>query len=188
VVSLVVTLERFNLLVTFHPNQAGLAEREVRKRVEDVGGHVEDIERSSIDGVFCVRLAGDAKEIVSSLHSEFQEAPEMLVHTYHWVPIDVWVEANEEVMIDTVKDLAQGIGENEKWMMHVHKRHHPKHSEELMLTLTGPIRKGKVDLKHPEKIIVVEVLGGMAGLSLLAKDQLINVNRLRQEIGLTLLV
>lgn len=181
-------MERFNLLVTFHPNQAELAEREVRKRVEDVGGQVEDIERSSIDGVFCVRLAGDAKQIVSSLHSEFQESPEMLTHTYHWVPIDVWVEADEEVMIDAVKDLAQGIGENEKWMMHVHKRHHPKHSEELMLTLTGPISKGKVDLKHPEKVIVVEVLGGTAGLSLLAKDQLINVNRLRQEIGLTQII
>jgi tRNA(Ser,Leu) C12 N-acetylase TAN1 len=180
-------MERYNLLVTFHPNQAGLAEREVRKRVEDVGGQVEDIERSSIDGVFCVRLAGEAKEIVSALHSEFQETPEMLVHTYHWVPIDVWVEANEDAMIDTVKDLAEGIGENDKWMMHVHKRHHPKHSEELMLTLTGPISKGKVDLKRPEKIIAVEVLGGMAGLSLLAKDQLINVNRLRQEIGLTLI-
>jgi tRNA(Ser,Leu) C12 N-acetylase TAN1 len=178
-------LERYNLLVTFHPNQAGLAEREVRKRVEEVGGQVEDIERSSIDGVLCVRLEGDAKQIVSSLQSEFQESPEMLAHTYHWVPIDVWVKADEDIMIDAVKDLAQGIGESEKWMMHVHKRHHPKHSEELMLTLTDPIRKGKVDLKHPEKIIAVEVLGSMAGLSLLAKDQLINVNRLRQEIGLT---
>ncbi len=181
-------MERYNLLVTFHPNQAGLAEREVRKRVEEVGGRVEEIERSSVDGVFCVKLAGDAKEAVRSIHLEFQETPEMLTHTYHWVPIDTWVEADDEVMIDTVKDLAQGIGENEKWMMHVHKRHHPKHSEELMLTLTGPLRKGKVDLKHPEKIIAVEVLGGLAGIALLEKDELINVNKMRQEIGLTQII
>jgi tRNA(Ser,Leu) C12 N-acetylase TAN1 len=162
-------MERYNLLVTFHPNQAGLAEREVRKRIEEAGGQVEDIERSSVDGVFCVKLSGNAKQIVGSLRSDFEEAPEMLTHTFHWVPVDTWVEANDEAMIDAVKSAAEGIDEDETWMMHVHKRHHPKHSEELMLTLTEPIRKGRVDLKRPDKIIAVEVLGSMAAVSLLKR-------------------
>jgi tRNA(Ser,Leu) C12 N-acetylase TAN1 len=56
-----------------------------------------------------------------------------------------------------------------------------------MLTLTEPIQKGKVDLKNPQKIIAVEVLGSMAGVSLLEKEELIDANKMRQEIGMTLL-
>jgi tRNA(Ser,Leu) C12 N-acetylase TAN1 len=178
-------VERYNLLVTFHPYEAGLAEREVRKRIEEAGENVEDIERSSINGVFCVSVSGDAKRLVRSLREEMQEAPEMLSHTFHWVPIDKWVQADDETMLGEVKRAAEGIDEDETWMMHVHKRHHPKHSEELMLFLTEPIQKGKVDLKHPEKVIAVEVLGSMAGISLLNGDELINANKMRQEIQLT---
>jgi tRNA(Ser,Leu) C12 N-acetylase TAN1 len=184
----VVETEHYNLLVTFHPNQSGLAEREVRKRVEEAGGTVEDIERSSVNGVFCVKVAGDAKEAVTAIKSEFREYPEMLSHTYHWVPVDTWVDANDEAMIDAVSRAAEGIGERESWMMHVHKRHHPKHSEELMLTLTDNIQKGRVDLKHPDKVIAVEVLGNRAAISLLERDEIIDVNRLRLEVGLTQIV
>ena len=178
-------MERYNLLVTFHPQDAGLAEREVRKRIEEAGGQVEDVERSSINGVFCVQVADDAKGIVRTMREEFADAPHMLAHTFHWVPVDRWVEASDEAMLEAVRDAAQGIGDSQRWMMHVHKRHHPASSEELMLTLTDPIVKGKVDLKHPEKIIAVEVLGAMAGISLLERDEIIDVNRMRQEIGLT---
>lgn len=178
-------MEKYNLLVTFHPYEAGLAEREVRKRIEEAGENVEDIERSSINGVFCVSVSGDPKKLVRTLRDEMQESPEMFGHTFHWVPIDKWVQADEDLMLDEVKKMAGGIGDDETWMMHVHKRHHPKHSEELMLFLTEPIQKGKVDLKHPEKIIAVEVLGSMAGISLLNGDELINANKMRQEIEVT---
>lgn len=183
-----VAVERYNLLVTFHPNRAGSAEREVRDRIDEVGGAVEDIERSSINGVLCVKVTGDAKDLVALLRADLKETPEMLSHTYHWVPVDRWVEASEEAMIEAVEDAAAGIKDSESWMMHVHKRHHPKHSEELMLTLTDRIQKGKVDLKHPEKIIVVEVLGSMAAISLLERNQIIDLNRLRLEAGLTQIV
>jgi tRNA(Ser,Leu) C12 N-acetylase TAN1 len=185
---LVVAVERYNLLVTFHPNRAGSAEREVRNRVEEAGGAVEEIERSSINGVFCVKVTGDAKDLVALLRADLRETPEMLSHTYHWVPVEVWVEATDEAMIEAVDNAAAGIGENETWMMHVHKRHHPKHSEELMLALTDRIRKGRVDLKHPEKIVAVEVLGSMAAISLLERNQIIDLNRLRLEAGLTQIV
>jgi tRNA(Ser,Leu) C12 N-acetylase TAN1 len=180
-------MERYNLLVTFHPNQSGLAEKEVRKRVEDVGGTVEAIEHSSVNGVFCVQVAGNAKETVKAIRADLRDSPEIMSHTYHWVPVDRWVEADEDKMIEAVDEAAEGIGAHESWMMHVHKRHHPKHSEELMLTLTDHIQKGRVDLKHPDKIIAVEVLGTMAAISLLTRDEIIDVNRMRLEVGLTLI-
>lgn len=185
---MVVETEHYNLLVTFQPNRAGLAEKEVRERIDEAGWAVEDVQRSSVNGVFCVRVAGNAKEVVGTIRAELREHPEMLSHTHHWVPVDTWVDANDEDMIDAVNEAAEGIGEHESWMMHMHKRHNPRSSEELVLALTDQIQKGRVDLKRPEKIIAVEILGNRAAISLLERGEIIDLNRLRLEAGLTQIV
>jgi len=51
-----------------------------------------------------------------------------------------------------------------------------------VLALTDPIKKGKVDLMRPDKIIAVEILGSMAGMALVTRDQIIDANRMRQQI------
>jgi len=177
-------MEDFNLLVTYHPNQPGLAEREVVNCVENAGEEVEELESSCVNGVLCVRVTGDAKRVVSDIHMEFREDPNILAHTFHWVPVERWVPATVEDMTEVARELAQGIADDERWMMHVHKRRHDMTTEELVLALTDPISKGKVDLRNPEKIILVEVLGPMAAMALITPDEVINANRMRQEIGL----
>lgn len=111
----------------------------------------------------------------------------MLTHTYHWIPVDRWVRATVEDMTEAARELAEGIDENERWMMHMHKRRHDMSSEELVLALTEPISKGKVDLTRPDKIIAVEVLGGMAGMSLVTREEIIDANRLRQQVGVQMI-
>ncbi|KQM11846.1 hypothetical protein AOA80_05750 [Methanomassiliicoccales archaeon RumEn M1] len=180
-------MENYNLLVTYHPNRAGLAEREIRQRVEDAGGDVDELVSSCINGVMCVRVSDDAKRIVSNIRDEFREDPGVLTHTYHWIPVDRWVRATVEDMTEAARELAEGIDENERWMMHMHKRRHDMSSEELVLALTEPISKGKVDLTRPDKIIAVEVLGGMAGMSLVTREEIIDANRLRQQVGVQMI-
>ena len=180
-------METYNLLVTYHSNRAGLAEREVRRRVEEAGGSIDELESSCISGVFCIEVSGDAKQIVSNIREEFHEDPGTLTHTYHWMPVDRWVKASVEDMTEAARELAEGIDENERWMMHMHKRRHDMTSEELVLALTEPISKGKVDLKGPDKVIAVEVLGGMAGMSLVTRKQIIDANQLRQKIGVPMI-
>lgn len=177
-------MEGYNLLVTYHPNQAGLAEREVRRCVENAGEEVEELESSCVNGVLCARVTGDPKRVVADIHEEFREDPNILAHTYHWVPVERWVKATVEDMTEATRSLAEGIGDDERWMMHMHKRHHAMSSEEMVLALTDPLKKGRVDLKNPQKIIAVEVLGAMAAMALVTPEEIVNTNRMRQEIGL----
>jgi tRNA(Ser,Leu) C12 N-acetylase TAN1 len=176
-------MENYNLLVTYQPNRAGMAEREVRRCINEAGDRVVELTSSCIRGVFCIETSGDAKQTVSAIREEFREDPGTLTNTFHWIPVDLWVKATLDDMAEAAHELAKGIGENERWMMHMHKRRHDMTSEELVLALTEPISKGKVDLRRPDKIIAVEVLGGMAGMSLVTREQIIDANRIRQEVG-----
>jgi len=170
-----------NLLVTFNPNAKGHAENETRARLKDVNAQVEAVMETNVEGLFEVLILGDPKKAVSDLRFLCADAPELFLHTHHWVPIDVWVEPFIEEMIKVTKEFEKGIRPGERWMLHLHKRHIGKHSADLIEKLTLPINRGTVDLEHPEKIVVVEILGDRAGMSLLRKEEILDVGKMRQQ-------
>jgi tRNA acetyltransferase TAN1 len=173
----------YNLLVTFHQNQRGHAEQEVRDRMKDLGVFLEKLSLCDVEGVFLVQAGGDAKVLVSQLKRMCKEDPAQFLYTHHWVPIERWVPSNLREMKDAVIEVARGIGRDESWMMHLHKRHVVMHHDELITELTDPINLGRVDLEDPDKIVAVEVLGGMTGLSLLTRHELLDVNKVRVASG-----
>ena len=108
--------------------------------------------------------------------------PGEFIFTHHWVPIECWVPSDEKSMANKVKELAEGISPRDRWKMHLHKRHSNYDYESLIIRLTDPINKGTVDLKHPNKILVVEVLGDQAGMALVNRDEILDVNEIRKEL------
>jgi tRNA acetyltransferase TAN1 len=173
----------YNLMVTFHHNQKGHSEEEVRERMKDLGVFLERLELCEVDGVFLVQVGGDAKVLVSQLKRMCHEDPTRFLYTYHWVPIERWVPSIKREILDAVIELGRGIGEKEKWMMHLHKRHFEEHHDDLIVFLTDPLNRGQVDLEDPDKILAVEILGKTTGVSLLTRHEILDVNKVRAASG-----
>ncbi|MCX6650278.1 MAG: THUMP domain-containing protein [Methanomassiliicoccales archaeon] len=173
----------YNLLVTFHGNQRGHAEQEIMERMKDLGVYVEKIDLCEVEGVFLLQVGGDAKVLVAQLKRVCDENPSQFIYTYHWVPIERWVPSNKREIIDAATELGRGIGEDETWMMHLHKRHFEEHHDDLIAQLTGPLNRGRVNLEDPDKIVAVEILGRNTGLSLLNRHELLDVNKVRLAAG-----
>jgi len=130
--------------------------------------------KSETDGVFKLRV-GNARKIVKSLN-KLKSKKGMFEHTFHWVPIDKWVSTNVKALQKVIKNLQKGIKKTEKWKMDLHKRHFGQmHSTELIMKLTEVVDKPKVDLNNPQKIIEIQIMGKKAGLSLLNKDEILDV-------------
>ncbi|MCG7840370.1 MAG: hypothetical protein MIO87_00505 [Methanomassiliicoccales archaeon] len=180
---MVVDMHAYNLLVTFHHNQKGHAEQEVRERMKDLGAYVEKLDLCDVEGVFLAQVGGMARVLVSQLKRMCQEDPSQFLYTHHWVPIEIWVPSKIEELRSTAIELGRGIGENETWMMHLHKRHFEEHHDELIVQLTDPLNRGQVDLEDPDKILAVEILGKNSGLSLLNRHELLDVNKVRVASG-----
>ena len=173
----------YNLLVTFHGNQRGHSELEVRDRLKDLGAYVEKLDTCEVEGVFLVLASGDAKVMVSQLIRMCHEDPVGFQYSHHWVPIERWVPSERERIREVAIELGKGIGENESWMMHLHKRHFQEHHDDLIAYLTDPLNRGRVDLTDPDKILAVEILGKNTGLSLLTRHELLDVNKVRVASG-----
>jgi tRNA(Ser,Leu) C12 N-acetylase TAN1 len=48
--------------------------------------------------------------------------------------------------------------------------------------LTAPINKGIVDLENPQTIVIVELMGNRAGMSLVRSEELLDVIKVRELI------
>ncbi|MBI0582961.1 MAG: hypothetical protein ISF22_01905 [Methanomassiliicoccus sp.] len=175
----------YNLLVTFHHNEKAKAEEEVAARIKEAGLVLEDLMESSVDGLLMVRVSGDGKEAVKKLRAFAVRFPELFRHTHRWTPIEEWVTSEPEVMVAAARTFGQRIGDDERWKMALQSRHYDGGpSLDVVKMLTEPIDRGIVDLENPDLVLNVEIIEGFAGFSLLNRDERMDINEIRSEIGL----
>ncbi len=172
-------MAKTNLLVTYDPNHAGLAKEEITSVLKQLNTTPEFL-KSEIEGLFQITIK-EPKETVKKLVEICKKDPTMFRITFHWVPVDNWCKSTIEDMQKTIKALVKGIDEEDKWKMDIAKRCYEKyHTTELIMKLTEVVDKPKVDLKNPDKIIRVDIIGNDAGISLLNKDEILNIPALKQ--------
>ncbi len=170
---------KFNMLVTFNPNHAGTAEKELNEVLQKIGEKPKIAAIKEIEGLFKVALS-DARKVVSRLRSLCQAEPDSFIATHHYTPIDKWCKSDVAEMKKVIKPLVAGIGKNDRWKMGLNKRHWDKigHTE-LIMALTSVIDRDNVDLSNPQKIMQVEIIGKGAGISLLQKEDLLDVAEIK---------
>ena len=162
-----------NLIVSYDPSHAGSAKQEVENVLKEVKQRFKHL-KQDIDGLFNLRVK-DARKTVKGLVKLCSKKPEFFEKTFNWIPVDKWCKSSIKDMQNVVKKLEKDIKKTDKWKMELNKRHYDKgDTVELILKLTEVVDKPKVDLKKPQKIIKVEIVGNKAGLALLKADELLN--------------
>ncbi len=169
-----------NLLITFDPSHVESAKKEILELLKETK---EKADFLKVDAGFAEVVVKNAKKAVSELEKLATKDIGKFNYTMQWVPIDKWCKSTVEDMKKNIKSFVKDIGENEKWKMELKTRKLKEKKDEikLILKLTEVIDRKEVDLKEPEKIIKVEIIGDKAGLALLQKNELLNLAKLRQK-------
>jgi len=166
-----------NLIITFDPNHAGLAQEEAKKIINETGqeGKFEKIE---VPGLFEIKVE-DAKELVKKARELCEENPDMFEKTFKWIPIDKWCSSNISDMQKTISSMIENIDKDDKWKLDLGKRKYDVPTNELIMKLTDPIDRPNVDLKNPDKIVEVQIIGNRAGISILNADEFLDVLKVK---------
>lgn len=173
-----------NLLVTFRPEDGPLAQGEIEARLEELEVAFQYLP-SRVDGLFQMRVEGDPKEITKKLRAACEAGPEKFLHTYRWLPVATWTDVDFDDMRSVVREMVPHIGQEERWRIVVNKRFHEEHTtEELVEGVAQVVDRPNVDLMNPEVVIRVEVIDRRAGLVLHRADEVLDVNEVRQQLGL----
>ena len=172
--------EKFNLLISFNPRHAGTAKKELTQVLQTIG-EAPRIAETGAEGLFKV-VVSDGRKVVARLRNLCGADPNLFTTTHRFTPVDRWCKSTVSQMQRLIKSVSAEIASTDKWKMNLTKRHWKKlDGSKLVIKLTDVIDRKHVDLRNPQKIIQVEIVGEQAGISLLNPGDILDAGEAKQE-------
>lgn len=166
-----------NLLVTFEPVHLESAKKEIENILKETKEKAKLLKAE--EGLAEIS-ASDAQKLVKAVVGIAKKDEKKFCYTFNWWPVDKWCKAEVKDMQKVISELEKGIKSTDKWKLDITKRKTDKeYGRDFIIKLTEVIDKPKVDLSNPDKIIKIEIIGNKAAISLISKDNHLNIARLK---------
>lgn len=92
------------------------------------------------------------------------------------IPLEFYSKYSEQKLINWVIKAKNRLKDTDSWRITINKRQTSIKSKPLVYTIAEHIGNiGKVDLKKPDKIFQIEILGGFLSGSLLSPKQILSI-------------
>ncbi len=135
--------------------------------------------KTGIRGLVVAKTCLDPRSVIEKFRTMIQEHPYKFRYALRIMPINKVVPTTLDEIKNAAQELATDIQEDETFRVTVEKRYTSLHSRELIeATVNGIDAAGserKVNLENPDKIMLVEVLGGLTGMALIKASEVIAV-------------
>ena len=169
-------LNDFNLMISTSRGNERNTCSEMWYLLGEVGDRGSTIETTSAIGLVVAKTKLDPIKAIRDLRALLKERPWEFKYTLKLIPIQNVVEAKLEEIKRCALTLAEGIGKKEKFRITVGKRHTDLSSKTIIDTIAKRIDR-TVNLDHPDKILMVEVIGQLVGLALIISDDILSIER-----------
>jgi tRNA acetyltransferase TAN1 len=169
-------LKEFNILATTSRGYEKYARSELRFLFEKIGDASPAIERTGVSGLIAVKTNMDTIEAIRRLRALLQQSPYEFRFTLRIIPIEKIVPTELEMIQQAVTELSSKIDENETFRVTVEKRFTTTHTKEIIEKVAASIKR-KVNLTNPDKIVLIEIVGGLSGVSVLNPQDIVSVQK-----------
>jgi tRNA(Ser,Leu) C12 N-acetylase TAN1 len=164
-----------DVLVSYSWNHFSRAKREIMAVLGRFGDPHPEIERTSVMGIAILRTSIDGRQVIRRCR-ELHEAEAAFELAIKWVPVDYWCDTNLDAMKKCIDErVTDRIDTDQTWGMKVEKRRWQEyHTIEIVEYLARDIDR-KVDLKNPDLIVRIDVLGEKTAISVLKSDEIFSL-------------
>ena len=165
----------FNLLATTsRGNERPMTREIVYLLKEELGDAEAQASKTKIRGLIVAKTVLDPCIVIEKFRAILKERPYEFRYALRILPIQKVVPTDLEEIKRATGELAEQISENESFRVTVEKRFTTLHTKELIEAVAGDIQR-KANLENPDKILLIEVLGALTGLSLLKPSDILGV-------------
>jgi len=159
-------IRNFNLLVTTARGNEDEASSEIWYLLGEIGDVAAKVDKTGISGLIAAKTTLDPLEVIEKFRELLKERPYEFRHSFRIIPIEKVVRTDLTEIQKVVIDLASRIKENESFRVTLEKRFTGTSSKDLIDAAANSIER-KVDLNNPDKIVLIEVVGGLTGISII---------------------
>jgi len=171
-------LKDFNLLVTTARGNEDEACSEVWHLLRGIGDEAAAVDKTGISGLVAAKTSFNPFEVIDKLRAQLKEHPWEFRYTIRFIPIEKVVRTDLGGIQRASAELSSKIGERESFRVTVEKRFTKASSREIVETVAANIER-KVDLTNPDKIVLIEVVGGLTGVSVIKPLDILSVMKER---------
>jgi tRNA acetyltransferase TAN1 len=163
-------LDEFNLIVSTFRFREEDAEDEILELLDKFGDPTAESEIIGIKGMILVHTSLDALTVVNKLKELVASEPWQVRYILRVLPIQVVVPTTLDAISDAANKIVSKIGKD-TFRITVEKRHNSLGSMQIIKSIAEQI-DNKVNLENPDWVILVQVLGGLSGVSVLRPNQI----------------
>ncbi len=171
-----------NLIVTCARHLEGDTEDELIDILDKLGDSDVKISVSSMSGIITIETKLDPIEVVRKIKEMVLDEPWSIRYCLRIIPIQKVVKTNIEEIEKEICSMSNQIEKKESYRILIEKRNSDISSKEIITKIADKI-KNKVSLDFPDKIILIEILGIVTGISILKKSDILSLEKTKRSMS-----
>ena len=171
-----------NLIITCARHLEGETEDELRDILDELGDSEIEVSISNMSGILTAQTKLDPIEVVRKMKEMLLDEPWSIRYCLRIIPIEKIIETKIEEIEKTISSMSNQILYTETYRILIEKRNSDISSKEIITKIADKI-KNKVSLDFPDKIILIEILGIMTGISILKKSDILSLEKIKRSMS-----
>lgn len=174
-------LKEFNLVVSTYRQRENDCIAELWYFAREIGDRELDASRSGLPALVLAKTSLDPEVFAAKARERILENPWYFRYVLKIVPIQQVVGARIDEIVGAVSRLLEiKMAPTDTFKVEARIRLSELSRGHVIEAVASVIRN-KVDLTNPDKVVLVEVIGERAGVSILPTELIVSVERLRRE-------
>ena len=171
-----------NLIITCPRNLEEETKKEVEKNLESFGDEDPVVTITSMRGILTAQTNLEPVLAVKSFKKIIEDEPWAIRYCLRIIPIQTITESESDKIVEQVQKLIKLKNPEGSFRITLEKRNSSISSNELISKIATGI-PNKVSLENPDWVILVEILGGKTGISVLDNDSVLSVTRAKRALS-----
>jgi len=171
----------FNLLISTSRGNESNACSEAWFLLGKIGDKESLAEKTNVVGLVVAKTILDPFKAIEDLRKTLRERPEEFRYILRVIPIELVVRSDLGEIQKAIAKLSSKIRNEETFRVTVEKRHTQLSQNSIIEVAAAGVER-KVDLENPDKIILIEILGPLAGVSVIRPLDILSVVKERSNL------
>ncbi len=169
-----------NLIVTCARHMEEEAADELVGILDTMGDGASDITITSMSGILTARTALDPVSVSRGMRRMLADEPWAIRYCMRVIPVQETVRADVDAIADAAARMAHAIPRDATYRITVEKRNTDISGSSIIASVARNV-ENKVSLEHADMIVLVEILEGVAGISVLHGSDIFSAEKARRE-------
>jgi len=168
-----------NLIITCARHLETETKQELTGILEKMGDAQSKIIITDMSGILTAETVLNPIEIVKKMKELLLDEPWCIRYCLRVIPIQKITKTLVEDIEDGVLELIRFISDEESYRILIEKRNSNISSQDLITRIAKKI-KNKASLEFPDKIILIEILGNITGISIVKKTDILSIEKIKR--------